>query len=75
MEERLNEILEDAEERILQYEREREELNYKIRFLQDHGFEKEKDWVVNKCKALSSVFFCYRETVQNIRELLNKWAS
>ena len=75
MEEKLNELLEKAELQIIQHEKEREELSNKIRFLKEHGFEKEKEWLLNKKNAMNDVFFDYRETVQNIREMLNKWLS
>lgn len=75
MEEKLNEILEKAELRIVQYEKEREELSHKIRFLKEHGFEKEKEWLLNKKNAMNDVFFDYRDSVEKIRELLNKWLS
>jgi len=75
MEEHLNELLEKAELKIIKHEKEREELSCKIRFLKEHGFEKEKEWFDNKRNAMDDVFFDYRETVQNIREMLNKWSS
>lgn len=75
MEEKLNELLEKAELKLIAYDRERVEINHKMSFLKEHGFNKELDWLQHKKNAMSDLFYDYRETVQNIRDLLNEWLS
>lgn len=73
MEEKLNELLEKAELKLLEYDRERVEINHKMTFLKEHGFNKELEWLHHKKNAMSDLFYDYRTTVKDIRELLNKW--
>lgn len=75
MEEKLNELLEKAELKLTEYDRERTDLNHKMRFLIEHKFEKELEWIRFKRESMCEIFEDYRDTVTEIREMLNKWQS
>jgi hypothetical protein len=75
MEEKLNELLEKAELKLIKYDRERVEINHKMSFLQEHGFNKEYDWLRHRKDSMIDVLGDYKDTVRNIREMLNAWQS
>ena len=75
MEEKLNELLEKAELKLIEYDRTRVEINYKIRFLREHGFNKELEWLIHQKDSMIDVLDDYKDTVINIRDMLNKWQS
>ena len=75
MEKKLNELLEKAELKLIEYDRERVEINYKMSFLREHGFNKELEWLRHQKDLMIDVFEDYKDTVRNIREMLNAWQS
>ena len=75
MEEKLNELLEKAELKLIKYDRERVEINHKMSFLQEHGFNKELEWLRHRKHSMIDVLEDYKDTVRNIREILNAWQS
>lgn len=75
MEEKLNELLEKAELKLIEYDRTRVEINHKMTFLREHGFNKELEWLRHQKDSMIDVFEDYKNTVRNIRDMLNKWQS
>ncbi len=75
MEEKLNELLEKAELKLIEYDRISVEINYKMTFLHEHGFSKELEWLRHQKDSMIDVFENYKDTVRNIRDMLNKWQS
>jgi hypothetical protein len=75
MEEKLNELLEIAEIKIIRYEKEIEELKHKLRFLRNHSFNKEAEYVELKLDSITLIFYDYRDSVVDIRNLLKTWQS
>ena len=75
MEEKLNELLEKAELKLIEYDRTRVEINYKMTFLREHGFNKELEWLRHQKDSMIDIFEDYKDTVRNIRDMLNKWQS
>ena len=75
MEEKLNELLEKAELKIIEYDKERVEINHKMSFLREHGFNKELEWLSHRKDSMIDVFEDYKDTVKSIREMLNAWQS
>ena len=75
MEEKLNEILEQAEIKLISYEKDVQLLNSEIEFLMKHKFYKELDHVKTSRNSKVELFEDYRETVRKTRDLLNKWNS
>ena len=75
MEEKLNELLKKAELKLIEYDRTRVEIHHKIIFLCEHGFNKELEWLRHQKDSMTDVFEDYKDTIRNIRDLLNKWQS
>ena len=75
MEEKLNELLEKAELKLIEYDRVRIEINHKMTFFQEHGFNKELEWLRHQKNSMIDIFEDYKDTVRNIRDMLNKWQS
>jgi hypothetical protein len=82
MEEKLNELLEKAELKLIEYDRTRIEISHKMTFLREHGFNKESEWLRHQKDSMFwsiikmiDVFEDYKDTVRNIRDMLNKWQS
>ena len=73
MKEKLNELLEKAESEIVKYNNEIIEINYKMLFLKEHGFNKELEWLKYKKDSMIEIFRGYKSTVKNLREMLNAW--
>jgi hypothetical protein len=44
-------------------------------FLREHGFNKELEWLRHQKDSMIDVFEDYKDTVRNIRDMLNKWQS
>ncbi|WP_114752333.1 hypothetical protein [Pleomorphovibrio marinus] len=75
MEEKLEEILQKAESDLYDFDKEITQLQHRAMFLQNHSFNKEKEWVYAKLDAKREIFYRYKTTVENLREMLNKWNS
>ena len=75
MEDKLNEILEKAELKLIEYDKSRVEINHKMTFLLEHVFNKELEWLRHKKDSMINVFEDYKDTVRDIRDVLNQWQS
>ena len=75
MEEKLNEILEKAELKLIEFDRILDEINHKMKFLREHGFNKELEWLRHQKLSMFDVLEDYKDTVRNIRDMLNAWNS
>jgi len=65
MTEDIDNIVAIHEDKIAHYQREKEELTHKIRFLSDHKFQKEADWNIQRRDAILEVLFDYRKIVED----------
>lgn len=75
MEEKLEEIIQDAEERLDEIERTISSLKLKMAFLKDHKFHREHDWILAEYISKHEIYSQYKKTVEEIRGLLNLWNS
>lgn len=75
MEEKLNEILEENEIKLISYEKELAEIKHKLKFLEEHNFMHEYNWLQAQQLEIVGIFHDYERGMKEIRELLNKWNS
>jgi len=75
MEEKFNEILQKHEIRLIDFEREKNEMAQKCLFLKEHGFNKELEWLNHERQSKIDLFLNYRDAIKELRELLNAWNS
>ena len=73
--ETLETILTVSENEIVKYTQQRDDIQAKIKFMSEHGFERELDHLRTKKDAFSDVFYDYRLLTEKLRELLNAWNS
>ena len=75
MDKKLNEILKKSEARFEEYKHAHEELNHKLGFLSDHKFPKELEWLIHERDSKADLYYDYRNMIEEVRDLLNKWNS
>lgn len=75
MEEKFNEILLKYELKQIEFEREKNELTQKCVFLKEHGFNKELEWAIHEKQAKMDLYISFRDSLKELRDLLNAWNS
>lgn len=75
MEEKLQKILEDYEEKIQRYEKKVNQLFAKMDFCKTHNFEEEFRIANVEYQAISMCVHRWREMHNEINDLLNAWLS
>jgi len=73
--ETLETILNVSENEIVKYTQQRDDIKSKMKFMSEHGFEKELEHLRTKQDAFNDVFYDYRLLTEKLRELLNAWNS
>lgn len=73
--ETLDTILTVAESEVVKYSHKKDEIQAKMKFMSEHGFEKELEHLRTKRDAFNDVFYDYRQLTEKLRELLNAWNS
>ena len=75
MKEKINEVLLKAEAEIGDYDTRNQRRRQKISFLHEHGFHKEKEWLIAEQEATNEIFFYFKNSVRELRKVLNAWNS
>jgi hypothetical protein len=75
MEEKLNEIISKHEQNLAMYIEYRNSRNEKMRFLSDHKFDHEVEFLRVQKEAVSDILYDYQNIIESLRELLNAWES
>lgn len=71
MEDKLKEIIEAHEEKLIKYTQERDAIQAKMLFMSEHKFEQEFLHLRTQRDAVSDMFYDYRKCIEDLRELLN----
>lgn len=75
LEEKLTQILDSYEERIIKYENQVDSLESKLNFCSLHNFEEEKRITNVRLNEIEMIVYNWRNQQNEIRELLNAWLS
>ncbi len=75
LEEKLTQILDSYEERIIKYENQVDSLESKLNFCSLHNFEEEKRITNVRLNEIERIVYNWRNQQNEIRELLNAWLS
>ncbi len=75
MEDKLKEIIEAHEEKLIKYTQERDARQAKMQFMSEHKFDQEFNHLKTQREAVSDIFYDYRKCIEDLRELLNAWNS
>jgi len=75
MEEKLNEIISKHEQNLVTYIEYKNSRNEKMRFLSEHKFDHEVEFLRVQKEAVSDILYDYQNIIESLRELLNAWES
>ena len=75
MEEILQKLIEEHENKLVKYTRERDERQAKMIFMSEHKFMQELEHLRTQKDAVSDIFYDYRKAIEDLRKILDAWNS
>jgi inorganic pyrophosphatase len=73
MSDRLTQIIEAQELKVLHYCNKLEELNAKMKFTHEHKFFHEFEHLKTQKEVLVEVLYDYKKAVSDLRDMVNAW--